>query len=117
GSGDVKLIWTVLQWVTTSYLWVTWLTVSLDDIFIFLPTSMSVAEGGLAIFVTALLLALTFANQGGEGLGLRAPVREGAFEGGGEGGLRLPVETRPARGRPAEARKGREGDGLAASRQ
>jgi hypothetical protein len=74
-SHDMK--WTVLQWVSTAYLWSQWLVQDLANIFVFLPrTTETAADGtvsvsfspGLVIFALVLMLALhalIFATRGG----------------------------------------------------
>jgi len=70
-------VWTVLQWVSTAFLWSQWLVQDLANIFIFLPrttlqgpegTSV-VFDGELIIFSTIVMLllhAFIFATRGGE---------------------------------------------------
>ena len=71
--------WTVFQWMTTAFLWFTWLQQDFANIFVFLPrepvmnevgevTKMAF-EPGLIIFgalVMAAMLAYVFATRGGE---------------------------------------------------
>jgi len=69
--------WTVLQWVSTAFLWSQWLVQDLANIFIFLPRTTEqgpegttvVFDGELILFSTAVMLLLhawIFATRGGE---------------------------------------------------
>jgi len=72
------LHWTVLQWLSTAFLWSQWLMQDLANIFVYLPrTTETLADGSVAvsfspymlIFATALMLVLVayiFATRGGE---------------------------------------------------
>ncbi len=57
--------WTILQWVTTGYLWGVWLIQDFANIFVFLPRKLSVVEGFAGLLVIVLLLGYTFWNKGG----------------------------------------------------
>lgn len=57
--------WTILQWVTTGYLWGVWLIQDFANIFVFLPRELSALEGFAAMFAILMLLAYTFWNKGG----------------------------------------------------
>ncbi|MEO0712930.1 MAG: hypothetical protein AAFS03_09385 [Pseudomonadota bacterium] len=57
--------WTILQWVTTGYLWGVWLIQDFANIFVFLPRELSAVEGFAAMFAILGLLAYTFWNKGG----------------------------------------------------
>ena len=57
--------WTILQWVTTGYLWGVWLIQDFANIFVFLPRELSAFEGFAAMAVILGLLAYTFWNKGG----------------------------------------------------
>ncbi|MHA7870987.1 MAG: hypothetical protein ACX939_01415 [Hyphococcus sp.] len=72
-DGQHALIWVLLQWLTTGYLWSVWLMQDFANIFIFLPrgvdetgtAALNPAEAALAVGVIILLLGYTFWNQGG----------------------------------------------------
>ncbi|MEM1450228.1 MAG: hypothetical protein AAF957_08795 [Planctomycetota bacterium] len=57
--------WVVMQWASTTLLWSVWLMQDFANIFVFLPRKLSGLEASLAIGAVLVLLALTFANQGG----------------------------------------------------
>lgn len=77
-SDNHHIIWYVLQWLSTAFLWSQWLMQDLANIFVFLPRETVVnANGdvtvafsaGLIIFATVLMVALhaiIFATRGGE---------------------------------------------------
>ncbi|WP_019960080.1 hypothetical protein [Woodsholea maritima] len=77
-SDNHHIIWYVLQWLSTAFLWSQWLMQDLANIFVFLPRETVVdANGdvtvafsaGLIIFATLLMVALhaiIFATRGGE---------------------------------------------------
>ena len=68
-----RIVWVVLQWVTTGYLWSVWLMQDFANIFIYLPRgtdaagapALNAAEATVAILGIVVLLAYTFWNQGG----------------------------------------------------
>jgi len=57
--------WTILQWVTTGYLWAVWLIQDFANIFVFLPRQLTAIEGFTGLLAIVLLLAYTFWNRGG----------------------------------------------------
>ena len=59
------LVWIVLQWTTTAYLWGIWLIQDFANIFVFLPRQLSAAQSFAAMGVIVVLLGITFANRGG----------------------------------------------------
>jgi len=72
-------LWSVFQWLTTGFLWWTWLLQDFANIFVFLPrepvldadgnVTMMVFQPGLIIFgaiVMAAMMAYIFATRGGE---------------------------------------------------
>ena len=59
------LVWIVLQWTTTAYLWGVWLIQDFANIFVFLPRELSAAQSFSAMAVIVVLLGITFANRGG----------------------------------------------------
>lgn len=76
-----NLIWVILQWVTTGYLWSVWLIQDFANIFVYLPRNLPVMnEAGeivgraenlsllgatLGMGLIAIFLLITFANRGG----------------------------------------------------
>ncbi len=60
-----NFIWVVLQWLTTGYLWAVWLIQDFANIFVFLPRELTATQSFLALGAIIILLAFTFANQGG----------------------------------------------------
>lgn len=60
-----KLYWATVQWVTTGYLWSVWLIQDFANIFVFLPRQLTIVQGFGAMVIIMVLLAFTFANQGG----------------------------------------------------
>ncbi|MEL6753794.1 MAG: hypothetical protein AAFO57_07195, partial [Pseudomonadota bacterium] len=72
-------LWSVFQWLTTGFLWWTWLLQDFANIFVFLPrepvlaadgsVEMMVFQPGLIIFgaiIMAAMMAYVFATRGGE---------------------------------------------------
>ena len=59
------LVWIVLQWTTTAYLWGIWLIQDFANIFVFLPRQLTAAQSFSAMAVIVVLLGITFANRGG----------------------------------------------------
>lgn len=60
-----NIIWVLLQWATTAYLWGVWLAQDFANIFVFLPRELTAVESFGAMAVIVVLLAFTFANKGG----------------------------------------------------
>ncbi len=60
-------MWTVLQWLSTGFLWFQWLTQDLANIFIYLQggKNLSHLEFGIATFIILGLLAYIFYRKGG----------------------------------------------------
>jgi hypothetical protein len=58
-------IWTVLQWVSTGFLWSQWLVQDLANIYVFLPRKLSVPYFLLTVVVMVALLAYIFYQKGG----------------------------------------------------
>ncbi|NNE57845.1 MAG: hypothetical protein HKN36_07030 [Hellea sp.] len=59
------MYWTILQWVTTGYLWGVWLIQDFANIFVFLPRQLTWVEGFAGLVVIVILLGYTFWNKGG----------------------------------------------------
>ncbi|MEL6258795.1 MAG: hypothetical protein AAFQ67_07045, partial [Pseudomonadota bacterium] len=57
--------WTILQWVTTGYLWGVWLIQDFANIFVFLPRELNAGQGFAGLLAILGLLAYTFWNKGG----------------------------------------------------
>ena len=62
-----QIIWTVLQWFSTGFLWFQWLTQDLANIYIYLLGGQELTPFGFAISLLILLglLAYIFYNRGG----------------------------------------------------
>ena len=72
-----NLTWTIVQWISTAFLWSQWLIQDLANIFVFLPRTTQTIDGvtavsfspGLIAFATVVmvvLLGIVFATRGGE---------------------------------------------------
>ncbi|MGF1542955.1 MAG: hypothetical protein ACFB00_00330 [Parvularculaceae bacterium] len=59
------LVWVVLQWSTTAFLWWQWLSQDFANIYVFLPRELNFLEATASIALVVFLLGLTFANAGG----------------------------------------------------
>lgn len=57
--------WVILQWVSTAWLWAVWLMQDFANIFVFLPRDLTLGAALTALGVIVVLLAVTFATQGG----------------------------------------------------
>lgn len=64
-TNNRSLYWVTAQWATTAYLWSIWLIQDFANIFVFLPRELTATEGFGAMGVILVLLAITFANNGG----------------------------------------------------
>ncbi len=73
----IPVVWVILQWCSTAFLWSQWLIQDLANIFVFLPRTTSSNSAGtqvtfdpwLLVFTTVVMLALhawIFATRGGE---------------------------------------------------
>lgn len=60
-----RLVWIVLQWVATAYLWGAWLVQDLANIFVFLPRQLTPLEAFASVGTLLVLLLITFAIGGG----------------------------------------------------
>ncbi len=58
-------IWTILQWVSTGFLWSQWLIQDLANIYVFLPRELDAVYFGASLVLIVGLQAYTFYNQGG----------------------------------------------------
>lgn len=60
-------IWTVLQWLTTGFLWYQWLTQDLANIYVYLRGGNTLSDGQfiLSVLILLSLLALIFYSRGG----------------------------------------------------
>ena len=61
-----RQLWTVLQWISTGFLWSQWLIQDLANIFVYLPRQLSGLEIGLSLVVLVGLLGYIFRSNGGE---------------------------------------------------
>ena len=59
-------IWRSLQWVTTGFLWFTWLSHDLANIAVFLPRSLDVFYLSFVLILVVSMLALVFYEGGGK---------------------------------------------------
>jgi phosphate/sulfate permease len=58
-------VWTVLQWVSTGFLWTQWLIQDFANIFVYLPRDINPTTLVLAILGNLLLLGFIFFQKGG----------------------------------------------------
>lgn len=61
-----KFGWRVAQWITTGFLWFTWLSHDMANIAVFLPRSLSVPYLLFMLLVCLALLAYIFKSRGGK---------------------------------------------------
>ncbi len=61
-----RAIWRTLQWISTGFLWYTWLSHDMANIAVFLPRSLDLPHLALAIIVPCAWLAYIFKSKGGE---------------------------------------------------
>ena len=59
-------IWRSLQWLTTGFLWFTWLSHDLANIAVFLPRSLDVFYLSFVLILVVSMLALVFYEGGGK---------------------------------------------------
>ena len=59
-------IWRTLQWITTGFLWFTWLSHDLANIAVFLPRQLDVFYLSFVLFLVVSMLALIFYQGGGK---------------------------------------------------
>lgn len=62
-KGDRK--WTVLQWLSTGFLWSQWLIQDLANIYVFLPRTLPLSYLLLTLLLMIALLGYVFYNRGG----------------------------------------------------
>lgn len=62
-----RFVWTVLQWFTTGFLWVQWLTQDLANIYIYLKggEQLAVLEFAISLLILVGLLGYIFYSRGG----------------------------------------------------
>lgn len=60
-----KLVWTVLQWFSTGFLWSQWLIQDFANIFVYLPRSLPMPMLVISMSILLLLLAYIFYSKGG----------------------------------------------------
>lgn len=58
-------VWTVLQWLSTGFLWSQWLAQDFANIYVYLPRQLSSLELGGSLVVILLMLAYIFSRRGG----------------------------------------------------
>jgi len=59
------IIWTILQWCSTSFLWAQWLIQDFANIYAYLPRQLSTGSMAISLTVLLLLLAFIFRARGG----------------------------------------------------
>jgi len=59
-------LWRALQWVTTGFLWFTWLSHDLANVAVFLPRSLDVSYLSFVLVLVISMLALVFYEGGGK---------------------------------------------------
>lgn len=57
--------WTILQWLSTGFLWGQWLIQDFANIYVYLPRSLSMIEIGLSLAILLTMLAIIFYSKGG----------------------------------------------------
>ncbi len=60
-----KRLWTLLQWVSTGFLWGQWLIQDFANIYVYLPRSLSGMEVGISLAILLTMLAIIFYSKGG----------------------------------------------------
>lgn len=60
-----KKIWTVLQWLSTGFLWSQWLIQDFANIYVYLPRGISGTELAVSLVILLSLLAYIFYGKGG----------------------------------------------------
>ena len=60
-----QITWTILQWLSTSFLWVQWLVQDFANIYAYLPRTLSVQELVISLIILLTLLAFIFFMRGG----------------------------------------------------
>ncbi len=57
--------WTILQWLSTGFLWGQWLIQDFANIYVYLPRSLTAVEIGLSLTILLTMLAVIFYSKGG----------------------------------------------------
>lgn len=57
--------WVALQWISTGFLWTTWLQQDLANIFVYLPREVAFSELAMALIIMLAILAYIFKTSGG----------------------------------------------------
>ncbi len=57
--------WTILQWLSTGFLWGQWLIQDFANIYVYLPRSLSAVEIGLSLTILLTMLGIIFYSKGG----------------------------------------------------
>ncbi len=60
-----KQLWSVLQWLSTGFLWSQWLIQDFANIYVYLPRSLSGGELAISLIILLSLLAYIFYGRGG----------------------------------------------------
>ena len=64
-SKTKNLKWKVLQWLSTGFLWMSWLTQNTVNIVVYIPRQLNLYSLCLFLFVGLIMIAFTFYNRGG----------------------------------------------------
>jgi len=64
-TSDEEKTWTILQWISTGFLWSQWLIQDLANIYAFLPRQLEAQYFGISLVLIVGLQAYTFYNRGG----------------------------------------------------
>ncbi|MCB1188999.1 MAG: hypothetical protein H7A23_13615 [Leptospiraceae bacterium] len=65
-NSENEKIWSFLQWISTSALWISWLYQDTANIAVYIPRSLNILELFLSIALIALALAIIIKNNGGK---------------------------------------------------
>jgi len=57
--------WTILQWLSTGFLWGQWLIQDFANIYVYLPRALTAAEIGLSLVILLTMLGIIFYSKGG----------------------------------------------------
>lgn len=62
---DIKPVWTILQWLSTAFLWSQWLIQDFANIFAYLPRNINIYWFVFSLTFLLLLIAVIFYSKGG----------------------------------------------------
>lgn len=60
-----EIVWTILQWCSTSFLWIQWLIQDFANIYAYLPRQLSTSDMAISLTILLSLLAFIFMSRGG----------------------------------------------------